>query len=235
MAARSPRHLGERPRRLGLSRLQLVFLAGAVTLALVTGTIGLLARDAGRPERRAGTPTTAPRGGGAATSAAPTSTAPPDRPIRATPGNLLANGDFERDLGGWAPLGGASLERVRGGVSGRWAVAVGLARPGSGTQAPGLALGEAAPARPGQTYEASVWVRPAAPGAQVVLALRELVHGRVAASDVAGYWLAGAGWRQLAVKHRARVPGSTLALEITGVYLPADGRLLVDAVAMVAE
>ena len=78
-------------------------------------------------------------------------------------------------------------------------------------------------------------MRAATPGAGVVLALREQAGGRVVGSDVAGYWLADAGWRQLAVEHQARLPGSTLVLEITGAELPGDGRLLVDAVAMVVE
>jgi len=229
MAARTPRHLAERARRFGLSRLQLVFLAAAVTLALVTAMIGVLARDQQGPQPPAAAPTTTALAGGTA----PT-TAAPGQPIRATPGNLLANADFERDLGGWAPLGGASLQRVRGALSGGWAVAVDPATP-AGAQAPGLAVPKAATAKAGDTYEASVWVRAAAPGAGVVLALREHAGGRVVGSDVAGYWLADAGWRQLAVEHQARLPGSTLVLEITGAELPGDGRLLVDAVAMVVE
>jgi hypothetical protein len=227
MDTRTPRHLAERARRFGLSRLQLVFLAAAVILALLTGVIGVLARDQQRPQPPAAAPTTTTPGSGAA----PTTTAP-SQPIRATPGNLLANADFERDLGGWAPLGGASLQRVRGALSGGWAVAVDPAAP-AGAQAPGLVVRTAAGAEAGDTYEASVWVRAAAPGAGVVLALREQAGGRVVGSD--GYWLADAGWRQLAVEHRARLPGSTLVLEITGAELPGDGRLLVDAVAMVVE
>jgi hypothetical protein len=229
MATRAPRHLAERARRFGLSRLQLVFLAAAVTLALLTGLIGVLARDQQPPRPPAAAPTTtAPAGG-----TAPTTTAPA-QPVQATPGNLLANADFERDLGGWAPLGGASLQRVRGAHSGGWAAAVDPAASG-GAQPPGLVVREAATAEAGDTYEASVWVRAAAPGAGVVLALREQVGGRLVGSDVAGYWLADAGWRHLAVEHRARQPGSTLVLEITGAELPGDGRLLVDAAAVVVE
>jgi hypothetical protein len=228
MAARNPRHLAERTRRFGLSRLQLVFLAAATALALLTGLIGVLARDQPRPQRPAASPTTTTQCGSAGN---PTTTAP-GQPIRTTPGNLLANADFERDLGGWAPLGGANLQRVREALSGGWAVAV---DPGPDDAQPGLMVRKAATAKAGDTYEASVWVRAAAPGAGVVLALREQADGRVIGSDVAGYWLPDAGWRQLAVEHRARLPGSTLVLEITGAELPGDGRLLVDAVAVVAE
>jgi hypothetical protein len=57
----------------------------------------------------------------------------------------------------------------------------------------------------------------------------------VASSDTAAYGLPDDGWRQLAVEHRARVPGSSLALEITGVDLADDGRLLVDLVDLQVE
>jgi len=236
--ARTPRHLAERATRFGLSRLQLVFLAAAVTLALLTGLIGVLARDP-QPTRPPAAATTTARAGGSAPTttaraggSAPTTTAPTE-PIRATPGNLLANADFERDLGGWAPLGGANLQRVRGAHSGGWAVAVDPAA--SGAQAPGLMVREAATVEAGDTYEASVWVRAAAPGAGVVLALREQAGGRVVGEDVAGYRLADAGWRHLAVEHRATQPGSTLVLEVTGAELPGDRRLLVDAAAVVVK
>jgi hypothetical protein len=75
-----------------------------------------------------------------------------------------------------------------------------------------------------------VWVRATVPDAQVVLALQEQAGGRVASSDTAAYGVPDDGWRQLAVEHRARVSGSSLVLEISGVDLPSDGRLLVDLV-----
>ena len=135
MAARAPRHLAEPPKRFGLSPLQRVFLAAMLSLAAITAVIALLTRDAGNGGRRAAAPattraqaatpvTTTP----AATTTAPASTAPAIRP---TPGNLLADGDFERDLAGWAPLGGAEVERVEGGASGRWAAAVTAGGPGA--------------------------------------------------------------------------------------------------------
>ena len=52
---------------------------------------------------------------------------------------------------------------------------------------------------------------------------------------LAAYGLPDDGWRQLAVEHRARVPGSSLVLEITGVDLGGDGRLLVDLVDVQVE
>jgi hypothetical protein len=225
MAARSPRHLADRPVRYGRPRPQVVFLAAVASIALLTLVIGLATRGEAPAPRGAAPATTAQRGGGAATT-----TAPAGKPIRPTPGNLLQGGDFERDLAGWTPLGGARLRRVEGGTSGRWAVAI---EPGAGSDGPvgpGLTSRALASARAGTTYEASVWVRATVPDTQVVLALQEAAGGRVASSDTAAYGLPDDGWRQLAVEHRARVSGSSLVLEISGVDLAEDGRLLVDLV-----
>jgi hypothetical protein len=236
MAARAPRHLAEPPKRFGLSPLQQLFLVALVSLAVVTAVIALLTRDAGNGGRRAAVPgtTRAQAAATATTNAAATTTASASAApaIRPTPGNLLADGDFERDLAGWAPLGGASVERVEGGASGRWAVAV--ASGGAGAGSPGIARTEVATSRADTTYEAVFWVRGRASG-QVLLALREVAGGQVVSSDEAGYTLPGAGWQQLAVEHHTRVPGSSLAVEIVGLELPAGGRLLVDAVDLQVE
>jgi hypothetical protein len=218
--ARSPRHLAEPPRRFGLSHLQLVFLAALVALAAVTAGIAVATRDG-------------PRRAATATTAAPATPAPPaPAPVRPTPGNLLAGGDFERDLAGWTPLGGASLERVQGGRSGRWAVAVAPGGPGNG--APGLGRAGVTTARADTTYEAVVWVRAAA-GRQVLLALRERAGQRVVSSDEAGYTLPGDGWQELAVEHQTRAPGSSLDLEVLAHDLPPGGRQLGDAVDLQVE
>jgi hypothetical protein len=227
MAARSPRHLAVRPRRNGVS-LRVVFLAALLALALATAVIALATGDA---RRRAATPaTSAPRA-----SATPTTAAPAAPATRPTPGNLLQGADFERDLAGWTPLGGATLERVEGGSSGRWALAVQPGDAADGQAAPGMALRGLASAKAGTVYEASVWVRATVPGGQVVLALHEEAGDQVASSDTAAYGLADDEWRQLAVEHRARIAGSKLALEITGTNLAGDGRLLVDLVDVQVE
>ncbi|HEV3505130.1 MAG TPA: carbohydrate binding domain-containing protein, partial [Actinomycetes bacterium] len=158
-------------------------------------------------------------------------TGPAARPIP-TPGNLLADGDFERDLAGWAPLGGAEVERVEGGASGRWAAAV---TPGAaGDAPPGMIRRDAATTEAGTTYEAIFWVQAPA-GGQVVLALRELAGGREVSADEAGYTLPGGTWHQLAVEHHTAAPGSSLALEVVGHDLGGDGRLLVDGVDLQTE
>jgi len=239
MADSAPRHLAEPPKRFGLSPLQQLFLAAMLSLAVVTAVIALLTGDTGSGGRRAAAPattraqaattaTTAP----AATTTAPASTAPAARPIRPTPGNLLADGDFERDLAGWAPLGGAEVERVEGGASGRWAAAVTPGGPGDGRS--GMVRRDAATTEAGTTYEAIFWVQ-APEGGQVVLALRELAGGREVSADQAGYTLDGGGWQQLAVEHHTRASGASLVLEVVGRDLAGDGRLLVDGVDLQTE
>jgi Carbohydrate binding domain len=238
MADSAPRHLAEPSKRFGLSPLQQVFLVALFSLAAITAVIALLTRDTGNGGRRAAAPATTRNQAAttattaaAATTAAPASTAPATRPVRPTPGNLLADGDFERDLAGWAPLGGAQVERVEGGESGRWAAAV---SPGAGAGRPGMVRRDAATAEAGTTYEAIFWVQ-APEGGQVVLALRELAGGREVSADQAGYALPGGRWQQIAVEHRTAAPGSSLALEVLGHGLAGDGRLLVDGVDLQTE
>jgi hypothetical protein len=230
MADSTPRHLAEPAKRFGLSPLQQLFLGALLGLAAVTAVIALLARDQGGGGRPAAGPATTPPQAAAGTTTA--TTAPATRPIRPTPGNLLADGDFERDLAGWSALGQARVERVEGGTSGRWAAAV---SPGqaAGGQA-GMVRRAAATARAGTTYEAILWVR-ASGGGQVVLALRELAGGREVSADQAGYTLPDGRWRQLAVEHLTAAPGSSLALEVVARDLAGGGRLLVDSVDLQTE
>jgi hypothetical protein len=237
MADGAPRHLAEPSKRFGLSPLQQVFLVSLLGLAGITAAIALLTRDTGGGAPRAAAPATtrAHAATTATTAAAATTTAagaPTTRPLRPTPGNLLAGGDFERDLAGWAPLGGAGVERVEGGASGRWAVAVTPGAAGDGRV--GMVRRDAATTRTGTSYEASFWVQAPA-GGQVVLALRELAGGREVSADEAGYDLAPGRWQQLAVEHHTAAPGSSLALEVVAHDLPGDGRLLVDGVDLQTE
>ena len=231
MDARAPRHLAEPPKRFGLSPLQRVFLAALLGLAAITAVIALLTRDAGNGGRRAAAPATTRAQAATTATTAPASTGPATRPVRPTPGNLLADGDFERDLAGWAPLGGAGVERVEGGASGRWSAAVTPGGPGAAR--PGMVRRDAATTEAGTTYEAVFWVK-APEGGQVVLALRELDGGREVSADQAGYALDSDRWQQLAVEHRTAVPGSKLALEVVGHDL-GSGRLLVDGVDLQTE
>ena len=238
MADSAPRHLAEPPKRFGLSPLQQLFLVAMLSLAAITAVIALLTRDPGTGRRAAAPAATraqpaATATSGPAASATTASTTPAARPIRPTPGNLLADGDFERDLAGWRPLAGTRARRVEGGASGRWAAAI-SAGPSGGGQA-GLVRRDAATTRAATTYEASFWVRAPGGGGQVVLALRELAGGREVSADRAGYTLDGGGWHQLAVEHLTRAPGSSLSLEVAGRDLGGDGRLLVDAVDLQTE
>jgi hypothetical protein len=231
MAERAPRHLAEPARRFGLSPLQRLFLVAMLSLAALSAVITLLTRDPGTGRRGAAPATTRAQAATTAPGGA-TTTGPAPQPIRPTPGNLLADGDFERDLAGWTALGGARLERVQGGASGRWGVAV---TPGPASDGPaGLVRRDAATSRADTTYEAVVWVQ-APDGGQVVLALRELAGGRQVSADQAGYTLPGGRWRQLAVEHHTASPGSSLSLEVLAQSLPGQGRLLVDSVDLQTE
>ena len=229
MADGAPRHLAEPPRRFGLSPLQQLFLMALLGLAAITAVLALLTRDTGTGSRGAAGPATT---GTPATAGAPAITAPAARPIRPTPGNLLADGDFERDLAGWTPLAGAEVARVQGGASGRWAAALSGGGAEGGT---GMVRRAAATARAGITYEATFWVQAPSGGGQVLLALRELAGGREISADQAGYTLDGDGWQQLAVEHHTRAPGSSLVLEVVGRDLAGDGRLLIDGVDLQTE
>jgi hypothetical protein len=93
---------------------------------------------------------------------------------------------------------------------------------------------DAATAEAGTTYEAVVWVK-APEGGQVVLALRELAGDREVSADQAGYALPADRWQQVAVEHHTAAPGSSLAIEVVGLDLPGDGRLLVDGVDLQTE
>jgi hypothetical protein len=239
MADGPPRHLAEPSKRFGLSPLQRVFLLSLLGLAAVTAVVAWLARDGGGGAPPAAAPaTTRPQAAATATTTAAAATttaagAATTRPLRPTPGNLLADGDFERDLAGWVGLGGAEVERVEGGASGGWAAAV---TPGGATGGrAGMVRRDAATTRAGTTYEASLWVQAPAGGGQVVLALRELAGGRQVSADEAGYDLAPGRWQQLAVEHHTAAPGSRLALEVVAGDLPGDGRLLVDGVDLQTE
>jgi hypothetical protein len=232
MADRAPRHLAEPPRRFGLSPLQQLFLVAMLGLAVISAVLALLTRDPATGRRAAGPATSRAQAATTATAGpGATTTAPAGQPIRPTPGNLLADGDFERDLAGWTALGGAKVERVQGGTSGRWAVAV---TPGPAPGPAGLVRRDAAASRADTTYEAVVWVQ-VPDGGQVVLALRELAGGRQVSADQAGYTLPDGRWRQLAVEHHTASAGSSLSLEVVGRNLPGQGRLLVDSVDLQIE
>jgi hypothetical protein len=233
MADSAPKHLAEPPRRFGLSPLQQLFLVAMLSLAAISAVLALLTRDTGTGSRGTAGPATTRASAPTTASGVTSTTVPVARPVvRPTPGNLLADGDFERDLAGWTPLAGAEVERVQGGASGRWAAALSAGGPEGRA---GMVRRAAATARAGTTYEATFWVRAPGGGGQVVLALRELAGGREVSGDQAGYIVDGGGWQQLAVEHHTRAPGSSLVLEIVGRDLAGDGRLLVDGVDLQTE
>jgi hypothetical protein len=158
MRRRPPKHLAGRgtAKPLPLRRPGLILLAAAAALGLA-----LLSDDGGAPRsgrtaarstpNTATTPTSAPAP--ATTTAPTTATTTPTGPTTTTlsPGpsgadatGLLPDPGFEAGTGGWRPFGGARLERVPGGRSGRWAARLSADRatgagartqPGTGTPA----------------------------------------------------------------------------------------------------
>jgi hypothetical protein len=188
------------------------------------------------------TPRTAVGGSGTPTSTttppatAATPPSAPPQPVQTTPGNLLANGDFERDLGGWRPSGG-QVDRVPLGHSGAWSVRIRAAsspaQPTSaGTGQPGILAVQAIPGQVGRSFEASAWVRASRPGTEAILRLRELGAGGESA-DVIGVTLVDAGWHEVAVVHQVQA-GGRLTVEAQAGNLAPGEALLIDQVSVTA-
>jgi hypothetical protein len=231
MSAVPPRHLA--PRRSGLGPRRRLLAVGAAVVVLAAGAVTIaVAVGAGGPARHGAPPGTS-RAPGASrapgTSGAPS--ASPAPPVRALPGNLLANGDFERGLSGWGALGGARLDRVALAHSGAWAARVRPARDGT-AERPGIALPLDPRILQGRTYQGSAWVRASRPGTEATLALREYGGDGQPSADVIGVSLQDSQWHEVAVVHQAHLAGARLALELTGGDLGAGELLLVDDVSV---
>ncbi len=200
----------------------MVLAAGAaVTVVLVRGqqpqrsaaVVPLLSDVSTMPPTRpilpaAPSPTSAaPRTAPSTAAGGPRDSAPP-QPL----GNLLANGDFERDLGGWGVLGNGQADRVADAHAGGWAVQ----------------------AEQGRSYEASAWVRASRPGTEVALALREYGAVGETGSDVTGVTLPDRDWHEVAVVHQVHQSGTRLGLELTVTNLRPGGDLLADQLSITA-
>jgi hypothetical protein len=194
--------------------------------SIVSGLTG------GSPSTPGATATTSPP---TTTATAPAPSEPP-RPVQRTPGNLLANGDFELDLGGWRPTGGAQVDRVAVGHSGGWSVRIRAGGPA--TQAttagarPGVLAAQAVQGKTGRSYEASAWVRATSPGMEAILKLREL-GGDGDSADVIGVTLVDAGWHEIAVVHEVQAGGRLTVEAMAGNLRPGEA-FLVDQVSITA-
>ncbi len=128
-------------------------VAVAVTVTRGDDSQSIVSELTGRsPSTPGATATTSPP----TTATAPAPSEPP-RPVQRTPGNLLANGDFELDLSGWRPTGGAQVDRVAVGHSGAWSVRIragGPATQATKVQAGGRLTVEAMAGnlRPGEAF-----------------------------------------------------------------------------------
>jgi hypothetical protein len=175
--------------------------------------------------------------GGAAATTAPATTAPP-RPVQPAPGNLLANGDFERDLAGWGSTDGGRVDRVAIGHSGGWSLrlqAAGTPSPvGGGPGEPAVRAAQTVEGRAGSSYEASAWVRATRPGTEAILKVREL-GGEGESADLIGVTLMDADWHEVAVIHQVHAGGGRLTVEAAAGHLrPGDG-LLLDQVSLTPD
>lgn len=172
------------------------------------------------------------------TTSPPTTTTPPTtgapRPVQPTPGNLLANGDFEQGLAGWAPAGGGRIDRVAIGHSGGWSLRLrdgGSPSPSGGAPGDPVARStQTVQARAGESYQASVWVRAARPGTEAILKLREL-GGTGESADTIGVTLVDAEWHEVAVIHQAQT-GGQLTVEAAAGNLQAGDGLLLDQISL---
>jgi hypothetical protein len=249
-----PRHLAPRPRGGAVSRRRWLY-AGGVIVVLVAGAVTAVAAIGGDrgstaspgftvapPPSEPSSPSTT-----TATTAPPTTTLPPTtvptptstpppsgprQPIQRTPGNLLANGDFESGLAGWDPVGRGVLQRVAVGHSGAWSVRItDDGKPPGGGSAPSDPGMVSARAVAGGSYEASAWLRASRPGTRATLALRESGGVGDGSGDLIGVTLTDAGWHEIAVVHEV-VAGTRMTVEATATNLrPGDG-LLVDQVSV---
>jgi Carbohydrate binding domain len=252
-----PRHLA--PRRQGRAvrsrrwlfagGLAVVLVAGiAVAVAVtrddsgsivseLTGTSPTTPPETSPPATTAGAATTGP-----ATTSPPTTATPPPsgprQPVRPTPGNLLANGDFEHDLAGWGPSDGGRVDRVRVGHSGGWSVRIraggSATQPTAGeTAQPGVLATQPVQGQDGRSYEASAWVRASRPGTEAILKLREAGDDGDSA-DVIGVILPDADWHEVAVIHQVQTAGR-LTVEATAGNLRPGQYLLLDQVSVAAS
>jgi hypothetical protein len=229
MSAVPPRHLAPRRRSLG-SRRRLLAAAGAFVLLAAGAVTIALAAGGGGPADRGALGGGSPAGATRAPSTWPGEHGSPAPPVRVLPGNLLANGDFERGLNGWDALGGARMDRVSVAHSGAWAARISPVH-GAAAERPGIAVPLALEAGQGRSYRGVAWVRASRPGTEATLALRESAGDGQPSADVIGVNLPDSLWHEVAVVHQVHLAGARLVLELTG-GLGAGGLLLVDDVAV---
>lgn len=132
--------------------------------------------------------------------------------ISVGPRNLIGNPGVEAGKQGWAPLGtGVTIERVTGGHSGDWALAV----TNGGTATTSCAVNDSPnwiTTSAAGTYATSVWVRADAGGHVLKMRLREYQGNTTVGSIVANLALT-TEWQQLSLAYAAAAPGqSTLDL-----------------------
>lgn len=127
--------------------------------------------------------------------------------------NLLSNGTFEADMGGWSQWQ-AGLSRLSISHSGDWAARVRYACP-TGTTCTDYAIdnwpGDIANPKQGDTYTATVWVRgDTVDGKPVELGIRERGGANPDQVTMSGdVPVSASGWKQIRVSRTIASPGRT--------------------------
>jgi hypothetical protein len=214
---RGGRHAAPRPDR---PRLHVRPLVGLFGLVLFVAAIAIpLVRVINDTQEATGQ---------TATTAAPADDIPPVASGSfATTGNLLRNWSFEEDTSGWERVGSARVSRELGGrTSGSSAFVQAAA---TGPSRVGVTAPEIAQVKPGETYEASAWVRSGTPGMRVTLSLGVNGQGTREVTRKTAVTGAGLGWVRIDVEHRVKAAGA-LALEVVLENAKQGEGLLVDEV-----
>jgi glycerophosphoryl diester phosphodiesterase len=154
---------------------------------------------------------------------------------RATPGELVANQGLEADLSGWTGTATTRSvnERVRGGVEGGYALRSvnGSTAPGKVgfTSKPDILDGTSRATRAGETYTASLWVKPDAAGQKISIYLQESSRsGAVRGSATATITAAGTDWQPLSGTYTAVASGDSLAFHVFVTNAPPGGGFSAD-------
>src|SRR6266571_3796660 len=154
--------------------------------------------------------------------------------VSVAPGsNLVGNPSFETDLTGWAPTGGATLQRVSGGYSGSYSMAVlGPANTsifGVTDQPNWVASTPAA----GTRYRFSAWVRSATSTGRVRIRVQESRAGQFQGWAQSSPVALSPSWTQLSLDYSTFWGGSTLDFVIQDRPAKTSEVFQVDAVSIV--
>ena len=146
--------------------------------------------------------------------------------------NLVGNASFETDSAGWAPLGGAILRRVRGGLDGNYSLEVqgpSGTTPFGVTDQPNWVTSTAAA---GALYRINAWVRSATGAGRATLRVRETSPKHKVWTSVSPALVLSPSWRLLTLDLVTHAAGSTLDLQIQDQPARSTESFQLDAVSI---